>query len=194
MQEFVLDEHSSLCRDREYCTSFNKFIFFAYNEFFMVNHYPCMSHINRYDFYQDLIKRVCDKIKIKDYYSLVYRNGRWAMDENFISLRKDFKLIKKNLFDIHYTYSDNAGKQYCIYSEIPFFDKLCNNDELKKSRDKAIEYMKSKGYDEFYQDQVNELFYKNSYPVDDRLLVKTTDDLIKQINQLINEKQTSYAK
>tara|TARA_R110000868_G_scaffold106790_1_gene292613 strand:+ start:702 stop:995 length:294 start_codon:yes stop_codon:yes gene_type:complete len=86
MQEFVLDEHCSLCRNREYCTRFNKFIFFAYNEFFMVNHYPCMSHLDRYDFYQDLIKRVCDKAVIKNYAPVNQNfNSRGKYDEDLKS-------------------------------------------------------------------------------------------------------------
>ena len=189
MQEFLLDEHSMFCRDKEYCTMKDKFLFYAYNEFFIVNHYCCVSHHNRYDFYQDLISRVCDKIKIGDTYNVVYKNMRMKFDDNIISLRKDGKLLKKNIYDIHYTYCDNAGKEYCIYSEIPFFDKLCNNDELNESYKKALEYIKSKGYHECYENQLWNLFHRNLYPIDDRLCVKTSDDLIKQINQLINQKQ-----
>lgn len=194
MQEFLLDEHCSLCRDREYCTMKDKFIFFAYNEFFMVNHYMCLTQHNRYDFYQDLIKRVIDKIKIAEKYGKIYDNSRRKYDDYIVSLRKDAKLLKKNLYDIHYEYSDNAGKPYCIYSEIPFFDKLCNDDLTYKNYRKAIDYVKSKGYRECYEEEIHSLYISNMIPYDDRLVVRTTDDLIKHLNQLINEKQTNYAK
>jgi hypothetical protein len=195
MQEFILDEHSMFCRDKEYCTTFNKFIFYAYNNFFMVNYYPCMTHCEKYDFYQDIIFRVCNKAVIKNYSPVNQNfNNRGKYDQDLKSLRQDGKLLRKYLYDIHYTYSDNAGKMYCIYSEIPFFDKLCNNDELCIARNNAIKYIEEKKYDRHLIDQVCELFYDNEYMTDDRICLNTTDDLIKQINQFINQKSNTYAK
>lgn len=185
MKAFYLDDHSKFCKPSvsgvfNFCeTNPKAFLFFVKNNFVLILYHRCLEYGDEYKFKKEIIESVLKNAKIKERHevrkSVVY-------DDEFKSLRLRNKPLNKISYDVSYLYSDSAGKQYAIVTEIEILDKVANHDELKKSYENALMMLKEKGYS-YLEDQLTTLYHANCAYVEQIEKVKTIDYLITKINK-----------
>lgn len=166
-----------------------KIIFYNNLEFYMIVYNPCIRHGNsEAEFLQGILNR---SIKSKS------KKGRFdrsiVFDKVFMKLREDSLSFNDKIIDINYLYQDASGKQYSIIREYDFDPDLDHNSVLRQKTKEAKEYIlenyKSSCERDFFIDQIDRLFHANLiYEYDERFIVNTVSDLVKQINKKANEK------
>ncbi len=195
MKRFILDEHSEKCKENckrhegfwsghEYCHKNPKqLLFFFNNDFYFIQIPECLIGYDEYADYVDFLQQIIKKSKIK---ANVYSGCKNA-DDDFKKFRVNGIAFKRSIIDINYMYGSN--NQYCLCSKADYFDKLIDSDKLKENYQLAIKEIKEM---DIWKDhllmQLENLYYANLLfvPSWSKEIIKTTDELIKQINNYGN--------
>lgn len=194
MKEFYLDLHSETCschpdnkEKKTYWSDFceynpERFLFFIGNKFALITYHNCISFYDKYDFKKSLIDKAIKNSKVFQ---------KWEVNRgvSVSSELKDFRLknkeLRKYIQQVNYLYRDASGKQYAITTKTDYLDSICNQDIIDENFKTAEEYLKSKEYD-WLLTELKDLYRANIVVrnYDDLEVFKTTEHLIKSINQL----------
>jgi hypothetical protein len=185
--ETKLEEHSHFCEGvnpqqgwHTRCHN-TKFIFLAFNKYFIV-HYPQCWDYDHLDMKQMIIESVCGKVRTKQNWN--FRRSI-HLDKKFTDFRRRQLELNEKIDYIHFTYFDNAYRKYGITSKVDLMDRVFNDDELKNNTIKAKEYVLSREDLKHFKEDIEDLASENYIGyVDTVNVIKTTDELIKQIKQL----------
>ena len=74
-----------------------------------------------------------------------------------------------------------------VTTNIPYLDKLANTDIVLKNYNDACDFLKQRGLYYDYIDDLQKLANLNTIYVDDMEVVRSIDNLINKINQLITK-------
>lgn len=158
-----------------------KMLFYHNNDFYLIIFNSCMTN-DKYGFLVDILK---DSFVSKEK-KYVHVSKSNVYDKIYKQL-KDEKRNLKNLFtEVNFIYSDNAAKMYCIESVVPFENIDFDNEILRKNyQDSKNEIIEKHENCKFLLNELEKLFYANCIPlVKETFVIKTTEELIKQINKL----------
>lgn len=184
MIDFYLDEHSHLCdiHHYTYCDKPDTLLLFLKNKYLLIRYHSCMSDWGHLDYKQDLIKRIISDNKIFTLYEVT----REKYSYNDFCIHGKLTLpIKKTAKQVNYIYCDNAGKQYAITIKTDFFDEIFAQKDRNESFLEAKDYLENNGLDYLISD-LKRLHEANSInSITESVCVKTMDELLKTINQLI---------
>jgi hypothetical protein len=208
MNVFTLSGHSWLCKcnentdenDNKYTTSWfgeirnmecniSHFIFFLSGEFYMLNYYECHNKINETDFRKDILHKICDKLKEKkNIWSNIETGNR--LNTRLMSEIKKGHITKMYALEVVYTYGYTG--EFCITNKIPVSDMVRYNVSLKEKFIIAKKYIDDMYADTWnhshFMDLISFYYEKNYIFLSNTEVVKTVDQLIKQINQKTNER------
>lgn len=163
-----------------------QFLFYFLGDFHLVTYFRCMEKYDHLGAKEDMVGWVVKQSKhIYEYHGYVNR-GRYA-EKELKEFRLYQKALKKYWREVNYVYSDNAGKEFCIYTTIPFVDAIHDRmDWYKKMREVEAEL---KELDEPYLiNQFDALCVANyQCAVNDTELVKSIDTLRMQISKQLNQ-------
>lgn len=188
MKEFVLDNHVTYCKNHEYGHRFcelnpERFLFCAGNKFFLITYQKCMDCGDEYEFKKELIRMVLDKIKEVPTYEL---RRSISVKDDLMDFRIRNRALKKWIYQAHYLYYNNAGKEFAIASKIPYMDAICNYNEFEDNYKKAKDVLTERGYKWLFP-KLEKLYMKNiMFDLDQTEIHKSIDHLVKSINQQIN--------
>ena len=192
MKEFFLDSHSEHCSSNKKNSYFSnyceenpeRFLFFVGNNFVIITYYKCNSYYDKYDFKVVLIKNVLTNNKIFE---------TWRVNKS-VDLEKDLKnfrirnqSLRKNIQQVNYIYSDNAGKQYAITTTANYLEFIANQDEIDKNYKDAKEFLIKNEYNWLIK-ELDNLYWNNRIVIryeHEVEICRTIEHLTKSINQLI---------
>lgn len=181
MKELYIDKHSEFCLDVEhkYCdTNPERFLFFLGNQFFLVTYHNCMAY-DVHDFEMSLIKKVCVKYKILSRWD-INRGININRDLNDFRIRN--KELKKYIYQVNYIYQNAAGIEYGITTLTEYIETICNQDIIYQNYISAKELIKNNQYD-WLLPKLERLFHANTFYVSNNtVFFKTTEHIIKYIN------------
>ncbi|WBC28392.1 hypothetical protein RPMD05_12 [Rhodobacteraceae phage LS06-2018-MD05] len=197
MKHLILDQHRYDCKDHNYGGWINprkhcelnvkNRIIYIQGNFVLISSYPCMDHTYDYSFLEDLISEY-KKVKVKRYYD----TDRISMS-NYINKFDAAKLLGKYVNEIHYIYSDAAGKEYCITTNQKITNAYKKDwNKIQENANKANEFIeahfKSDLEKEIYKSKIDRLL-KLNMPIDSKKeTYKTIELLIKTIKNEIKQK------
>jgi len=190
MEEIFLTEHSWRCTDktiengmfegfnsRKFCElNPEKFMFFLYNNFFIINYFSCLESSGHIEFKEALIKAVMKKTKV---YEGKYTIERQNIGDDFYKYRKKNIPLPNYIKQYNYFYQ-SFHRNYAIVSEIKLKDGIIYNEILKENYLKAKEYLKNNNYYNFL-DELENLYIYNYQNIDEYEIIKTNDELIKYL-------------
>lgn len=192
MKEFILDYHTSYCDIQsqkgglysDFCkNNIEKDLFFIGSQFIIIGYFKCNCNGNKYEFLQDLLKRIIDKNSVFKEYKI---ERSVSVDEELREFRIRNKALRKVIQQAHYVYYDNAMKKYAITSKTDFVEAICNQDIINENYKEAKQFLIDNDYTNLLRD-LDTLFEINYIGVSHAEVCKTTDHLIKEINKLINQ-------
>lgn len=193
MKHIYIDEHHVLCDYKKHSHRCSDrwtwdFIFIANGEFFIIEHHPCWFGINEYEKKAKFISLVLEKkSKKKKYWDT---KPSWHLSEEFKKERVSFLQKKKDVEEVHYIYSDNAGKLYCIVTQTDFFSKLDYKDRLKEDLRLVVDWIKQNRPRDIKNlvEYVEELACINIIDVDDLTITKTINETLSEIRKQLKNK------
>ena len=195
MKEFYLDLHDETCschpdnknKNKHHLSDFceynpERFLFFLGNRFGLITYHRCLSRYDHYDFKKFLIEKVITNSKVFEKWEV---NRGVSVASELRNFRLKNKELRKYIQQVNYIYSNASGKEYAITTKTDYLDTICNQDELDKNFKKAEAFLKSKEYD-WLLPKLKALYNANTFvrSWDDLEVFKTTEHLIKSINQL----------
>jgi len=199
MKHLVLDEHSEECKiyqkkglermanNKEkgifdwvphMMCSMDSFIFYHLNNFYLIEYNRCLCY-DHLSFKYSILKQAVEQLKKADLYS-VYRSHR--VDDDLKNERVNGIKFKREINEYNYVYCDNASREYCFYTSMPFKEHLINSLEIEDNAKEAIDYLKNNDF-EYHINDVDRLKHLNNVFISDQEIYKTVESLIKQINK-----------
>lgn len=163
-----------------------QFMFYFLGDFHLVTYFYCMEKYDHLGAKEDMVGWVVKQSKHKNGYYFDINRGRYA-EKELRQFRLHQKALKKYWKEVNYVYSDNAGKEFCIYTTIPFMDAIHDSmDWYKSRRDVESELMEMDN--NYLIDQFKTLCRANyQCAVNDTELVKSIDTLRTQISKQLNQ-------
>lgn len=195
---YHLEAHSQyLCREdqkswgkytqREWCEKMSPKLFaFQLNfEFYFITYNQCLDAGSHLDIKEEILKNFSKKKNINT--SIV--RGLGVNNSLSDEIKRDVTL-GRSFWELCHIYHNNAGKYYAFGHFVKYRDIICNvdQDQYSKNYDEAnkfLDHQESIGDNvEVARNQVKTL-YLNNYlgPIDDRVVVKTIDELVSRINK-----------
>ena len=188
---FALDLHSFTCKDEE-CSFFNissrkicemnkqNVVLFINNDFYIFSYNRCISY-DKYEFLEDVIKKITKNVKVKNVFSV---NRSFNINQDFKENRLRGLQFKTHLEDINFTYTDNSNKKYAIVTKRNYVDYVFDKEFIHENKLKCENYIKNS-----ILENKNELLknLENLYDLNNVILPskieihKTVESLIKQI-------------
>jgi hypothetical protein len=160
-------------------------IIFHDSDFYLITYHYC-AYRNQYDLILEFIKQGF-KSKNKPY-SVIDKSI--PFDKKFKTMREDLFSMGSFIHEVNFIYQDAAGKQYCIYTEIPLIEKILNHDIIFNNYQLAKKELHGSNKEHLIED-VKELFYVNQHPeIKENQIISTTNQLIKQLNKRTNESRS----
>jgi hypothetical protein len=199
MNRFYLKGHSSLCNERrelakeekdDFIRSWtlmscgkNDVLFYHNCDFHIVTFNDCKCNYDKYDFYINLISQIIDNSKVMSSAKVINKSMRYVdYKEEF----KDLIRLQSFVYEVNYTYSDNAGKDYCIVTKDLFIDALLNEGLIEENYIKGRDYLIENKLSHL-ESQLNELYRYNRGNMNiwdkDKFFAHRVDDIINFINK-----------
>lgn len=160
--------------------SFTSFVFYHANCFYLIEYYNCLEWGDHLSFKFNILEQAIDQIKKAPTYNV---ERSYRLNEELRDSRNKGVAMRRELNEFNYTYSDNAGREYCFYTSMPFTEHLLNSTELLQNAETAIEYLRKNKQFRHHIKEVEELASLNNLYVSDYEIHKTVESLIKQINK-----------
>jgi hypothetical protein len=182
MIDFYLDEHTHYCSLHRDWDNISHALLFIKNKYLLVRYNSCQNQFGHLDYKQDLVKRIISDNKIFPLYEV--EREKYSYND-FCIYGKLTLPIKKTAKQVNYIYFDNAGKQYAITTKTDFFDEIFAQQDRNESFLEAKDYLENNCLDYLVKD-LKRLHDANSInSITESTCVKTMDELLKTINQLI---------
>jgi|688.fasta_scaffold411261_3 hypothetical protein len=182
MIDIYLNQHTNSCKKifDGGCKNIHYLLVFIKNKYLLVRYYSCENYWGHLDYKQDLINRIIADNKIFPLYKV--KREKYCYND----LWRDNKLnlqLKKSAKQVNYIYSDNAGRQYAITTKTNFFDEIFSQNERDIAFMEAEEYLQKMSLDDLLLRELIQLHTANYIdPVKEITIVKTIDNLLKEIN------------
>lgn len=189
MRKIILNKHSQECcnsnnvikdwyNPHKFCVSTPKKLLFYFNgEFVYFEYFDCFTrHYNE----QELIEYIINnKISTTKKMQLWECSRSWNLDEKL----KEFRLrnidIKYKKDEVNFIYSDAAGKQYAVVTEIPYKDAFINNDKLENEYNEMYNFLFSSDDRRYLIPLLKELNSNNYIHISDNEIVKSIEHMRK---------------
>jgi hypothetical protein len=154
--------------------------------FYMIIYYGCVTLGDYSGYFTSLLQKAIVGLKEK----------RLSLVKKSVPLHEILKDIKRGDFsfknyheEIMHIY-DGSFKvpEYCIIRKTDYFNNFFSSNEFTENYKKALEYLKSNKYSDYYIEQLQRLYSLNKITdySDDRLVIQSTNKLITQINKIAN--------
>jgi len=195
IQEIFLDFHQEItCKEdqtinwmgtpitkKRWCSK-KSFLFSVFNKYVIIHYNGCCEDLDHLTWKKELIDIAVGKCDLKYWYEI---ERSYHVNDDFTKFRTKQVQFKERLNYVNYLYYDNRMKRYGFVTTVDFVEQWANNDELTENTQNALEYIRSNPDLKHFEDDIIELYSFNKIgEVLPMTVVKTTDELIKQIKQL----------
>lgn len=156
MQIFSITDHSIICKNKHY--KHESYFCFQFNyKFYMVIYCSCWDY-DHLSFKNDLIRKAGKKYKL-DKYKEDDINRSVDIKKLINKNELDF-LLSRDISEVCYCYSDNAGKEYCISNLVSFTDWTLEQINYLDNCRLAIETIHKMNICDSFKDQLKSQIYK----------------------------------
>lgn len=188
MKHYILTEHSVFCEIKEWCSNHPELlIFYANNDFYLVQYPRCNECLGHLDFKQRIVKQFYEQVHSKDFFDVT----RYRLDDVFKSEFNLQKYMKIKCYDINYIYLDSRKRKYCICSKRDYIEKWLDVEQLEENFNNAIKWINDNKNEfnlnfNYAKEEIEQLYQYNSiYGYDEKKIINRTNDILNLINQEI---------